>query len=91
MKRTALLSVLLLTPACATTRELLDVPGAVLEDVGGAVGAVTPEVEPTAVGETAGSVATLATGNPLIGAGVGAMATALAAVFLAKRKKKPAA
>lgn len=44
-----------------------------------------------AAGDAAGTVATIATGNPLIGAGIGALVTGVAALFVAKRKKAKAA
>lgn len=76
MKKLLLVVPLLLTPSCASAREALGLDG-----------------EPTAegVGQGAGTAATAITGNPLIGAGVGTIVTAIAAVFIAKRKKKPAA
>lgn len=82
---------LALTPACHTLGELMDVPSAVVQDVGGAVDVVTPDDQ--AAAETAGSVAqtgtTLLTGNAALGAGAGALVTTL--VLWLRKKKKPAA
>ena len=86
------LPLLLASPACSTMRELVDVPAAVISDVGGAVEAVTPGE--TAAAEAAGTVAStgvsIATGNPALGAAAGALVTGIAAFFISRRKK-PAA
>jgi len=78
-----ILPLLCAAPACKTIDALLDVPGAAAEDVGGVVPG-----SPTA--DTAGQVAatgtTLLTGNAALGAGVGALVTILAGMFLKKRK-----
>ena len=82
--------------SCSTLSELLDVPGAVAEDVGGVIPGVEqePAVEPAgpspeAIGEIAKDGTQLLTGNSILALTVGSLVTLLAGVFL--RKKKPAA
>ena len=88
-----ILPLLAVTPSCETVKAALAVPAAVVSDVGGpvdtTVGAVSPDPTAKAVGDVASTGATLLTGNAVIGAGVGAVVTALAGIFL--RKKKAAA
>lgn len=90
MKRLILAATLSIPLAsCHTLKEVLDVPTAVVSDVGGAVDVVTPG--DSAVAETAGQVAatgtTVLTGNPALGAAAGALVTGLAAFFISKRRK----
>ena len=89
---------LLAAPACSTLKEILDVPGAVAEDVGGVLpdGEPAPEVEagptitPEAIGEVAETGTSILTGNSLLAATVGGLVTIIAGFFL-RRKKQPAA
>lgn len=93
MKKLLIVLPLLCTPACETVRAALAVPAAVVSDVGGAVdttvGVVSPDPAAAAIGDAASTGATLLTGNAAIGAGVGVVVTALAGIFLRKRKQKP--
>lgn len=78
---------LLATPACRVLDEIADVPAAVVGDVGDAVTtdeAVQAQAEAT--GSTVGTIVTLGTGNPAIGAGAAALVTA-GILFLKRRKK----
>lgn len=87
---------LLVAPACSTLQEILDVPGAVAEDVGGVLpGEPAPEVEagpsitPEAIGEVAETGTSILTGNSLLAATVGGLVTIIAGFFL-RKKKQPA-
>ena len=87
---------LLVVPAsCSTLQELLDVPGAVAEDVGEVIPGEeepAPEVEagpsvtPEQIGEVAQTGTSILTGNSILAAAVGALATMIAGVFLRKKK-----
>ena len=85
---------LLVAPSCKAIHEILDVPGAVAEDVGGVIpGDVepapeeeAPKVTPEQIGEVAQTGTSILTGNSLLAAAVGSLATLIAGVFL-KRKK----
>ena len=85
-----LIPLLAVTPSCETVKSVLAVPAAVVSDVGGAVettvGVVSPEPAAEAAGQVASTGATLLTGNAAIGAGVGAVVTALVGIFLRKKK-----
>lgn len=88
---------LLVTPSCKAIHELLDVPGAVAEDVGGVIpeGESAPEAEagpsvtPEQIGDIAKDGTQLVTGNSILALAVGSLVTLLAGVFL-KRKKATA-
>jgi len=89
MKHLFILLILTFAPSCKTFGALLDIPGAAVADVGGAVDAVTPDGAEQA-GAVAETGATILTGNPVVGGAVGVLVTAAAAFFI-RRKKKPAA
>jgi hypothetical protein len=84
---------LLCAASCSTIGELLDVPGAVAEDVGGVIPGVEGEPaqepagpSPEAIGEIAKDGTQLLTGNSILALAVGSLVTLLAGVFLKKRK-----
>lgn len=91
------LPLLFVAPSCETAKAVLGVPVAVVDDVESGVDAVVPGQEADAgtppaaeaAGSTVGTIVTLGTGNPAVGAGAGALVTVLVGLFL-KRKKKPA-
>lgn len=89
---------LLVAPSCKAIHEILDVPGAVAEDVGGVIPGdvepapeveASPKVTPEQIGEVAQTGTSILTGNSLLAAAVGSLATLIAGVFL-KRKKATA-
>lgn len=89
---------LLVTPSCKAIHEMLDVPGAVAEDVGGVIPGeeepapeveASPSVTPEQIGEVAQTGTSILTGNSILAAAVGGLATLIAGVFL-KRKKATA-
>jgi LPXTG-motif cell wall-anchored protein len=90
-------SPLLVAASCSTLHELLDVPGAVAEDVGGVIpGEPAPEVEPAptitpeAIGEVAETGTSILTGNSLLAATVGGLVTIIAGFFLRRKKQATA-
>ncbi len=84
---------LLVAPACSTLHEILDVPGAVAEDVGGVIPEgeapaqeAAPAVTPEVIGKAAESGTAIITGNQAIAGLVGAAVAMLAGLFLKKKK-----
>lgn len=85
------LPLLCVAPSCKTLDSLLEVPAAVVEDVGGAVdttvGVVDPSPEAKVAGQVADTGVSILTGNAALGAAAGSIVTILASIFLRKRKK----
>ena len=70
----------------------MGIPGAAIEDVKDVTGGDTPAADQAAAdqaGSTVGTIVTLGTGNPALGAGVGAV-VALGVGFFLKRRKQAA-
>jgi hypothetical protein len=87
MKHILIVLALVFAPACSTLGEIMDIPGAVVEDAGGAVAVLTPGDQ--IVVDTVGTVATTggtALGGPAAGAALGAIAAGLAAFLLRRRR-----
>ena len=85
------LPLLLATPSCRVVDELLDVPAAAVGDVGTVLQTdeETDQAAADQAGSTVGTIVTLGTGNPALGAGVGAV-VALGVGFFLKRRKQAA-
>lgn len=87
MKRLLPLLVLVPLASCATLGKLLEVPGAAVSDVTGAIPGEPAEA--AVIGEAAGDAAGIITGNPLVDLLVTTVVGGAAGYFL--RKKKTAA
>lgn len=91
------LPLLFVAPSCRTAGAVWDalvgIPTAAASDVADTVtpdqgGDDAPPPEAEAAGSMVGTVVTLGTGNPAVGAGAAALVTGVVA-WLVKRKKKP--
>ena len=96
MKNLILALPLILAPSCRFVEAVAAVPGAAVNDVGDVLTADEPTVAPVATadqataeraGGTVGTIVTLGTGNPALGAGVGAVVALGVGLFLKRRKQ----
>ena len=83
------LPLLLVTPSCETVEAVMGIPGAAIEDVKDVTGSDAPADDAAAsqAGSTVGTIVTLGTGNPALGAGVGAVVALGVGLFLKRRKQ----